>query len=371
MKVYQTGLCVLANDGVIESGEHINSRYFAAAMLNIDDIQSVGDPDFHRKMEQKLKHDQFDFGGRRLRSFASKLLIESVLLSPHCVLNRVQVTSLICLMLKDSDILIVESTASSLCAIITSQQFIQMNKMINWVAVLSICLSLMRTSSSKSGRRLTSIIQLFSTVIQIDDKYSKGVSIESLWKVFYEIAFKSNHFVVQIAAMQSLGIVVHMLMNDDCANIETQSILSEYIAILKKFCNEESPEELRSVCIDSIETSKILRLKGAYVGKYKNEIIDVWLIMISLLQDFEMPLRNTAAKSVSFLFFDQFPNHLIWCIHALADDLCVHYKYLLNQGVFFVLVFCAHIYNFCQRHRVLQNSLTQSNSNFQNFFDYE
>merc|ERR1711933_183794 len=96
---------------------------------------------------------------------------------------------------------------------------------------------------------------------------------------------------------------------------KNEQILAQFVGILKKFCNESSAEELRAVCVECIETSQILRCK-----KYKKQVCDIWLILICLLQDFELPIRQSAAKSISFLFGSSsyLPNY---CVKAVFDHL--------------------------------------------------
>merc|ERR1712232_895578 len=92
---------------------------------------------------QSQRNGDCALGGRRLRSFASKLLVESLLLSPHCAMNKTQLTQLICMMLQDSDDLVVQSAASCLCEIVKHQS---MTNKIGASDILSICIDLMPKS---------------------------------------------------------------------------------------------------------------------------------------------------------------------------------------------------------------------------------
>ena len=354
MKLYKCCLTVLANNSKTKNDIHSTRQSIINIVDDYDDDnhshdQSESDPEFYRKIKYELEQGvidkkvidnkkeikllNFDIGQRRLRSFASKMLLETLLLSRKCAMNKLQLTQLICILLKDGDELVVQSTANCLSSIINHKN--QELDNINWSQILQICINLMKWSTFL-GRRLSSIIQLFNKIlIKYNDQYiNKQISIKSLWTILYQIALNNSHFIVQIIAMQSLGIIVNILFNNNDDDEIIKLILKDWILILNKFSNEDIAEELRSVCVSSIQISNILKISNNN-HKYKNEIIDLWIIIINLLQDFEMPIRNIASKSISNSFIDKqsitfLPNYSIKIVfnHLENNYLC---QYLINK----------------------------------------
>ncbi|ETO21803.1 hypothetical protein RFI_15401, partial [Reticulomyxa filosa] len=258
-------------------------------------------------------HD-FMVGGRKLRSIACQFLATMLLLSPYCGMEKHKTTQLLSLMLDDWDPLVIRSLCKTVCEILTHHSTLLVLFIYSFFFFFLFCLfvfiitgdSLFAQCNSKSklGRFVGNLFEI-AEVGKMDgskDGFNKNVDdLDNLWKSIHELVTSNTHLATRMAALELLGTLTGFAFSQK--DFTDKAILfSSWISVLNTFSTESTAEELRGSCVTSIQYSNIfsLHLQGAL--NYNDGMVDLWIIVIQLLQDFEAPIRHAMSSTISFLF---------------------------------------------------------------------
>eukprot|EP01083_Nonionella_stella_P285693 972569_1 len=124
-----------------------------------------------------------------------------------------------------------------------------------------------------------------------DESATRSFDWDHYWKSLVCVASQAG-IRERVQALRLLGMCLGSKIRTDSQSESLTNYIHDWIGILKMFSGDEMPADLRDACSDSISESQLLSSKSLAPAM----IIDVWIILINLLQDSEMVIRSEASR---------------------------------------------------------------------------